>query len=198
MNRVVDGHEDDLRIGRGDDDDLRRRGRGGDDDSLRWGRCCFHRDDLLFIGAQVAGLLGLGAQELHRIHDVLRLAEKGVAQIAHPFGLFAEHGEHLREGDQRLHAGVPGFVLHRLDGVVAFQAAVGERPFGGFRDILRVGGRHQHLRQQRIGKERDGRQHLVELLDVEFRWVGGTYLRGVQQEHGNQERGDAAQDRRHF
>ncbi len=183
MDRVEYGHEDDLRIGRGDGDDLRRRGRCRDDDGLRGRRRGFDRYGLLFVGTQVAGIPGLGTQELHGIHDVVRLVEEGITEIADPFGLFAEHGEHLREGDQRLHARIPWLVLHRLDGVVALQAAVGERPVGSLRDILRISGRHQHLRQQRIGKERDRRQHLVKLLDVELGRVRRTYLRRKQQEH---------------
>ena len=50
--------------------------------------------------------------------------EKGIAQIAHPFGFFAEHGEYLREGDQRLHAGVPGLSLQRIFQLIALQVLV--------------------------------------------------------------------------
>ena len=112
-----------------------------------------------------------------------RLRQESVAEVLNPFGLFAEHGQHLREGDQRLHAGVPRLVLHRFHCIVTLQAAVGERPLGSFRNILRIGGCHQHLRQERVGKERDRRQHLVELLGIEFGRVCGTYLCGEQQEH---------------
>lgn len=136
MDRVIYRHENDLRIGRRDGDDLRRRRWCIDDDGLRRRWRSLDSDDLLFVGTQVARVFRLGTQKLHGIHDGLGLCQESIAEVLNPFGLFAEHGKHLREGDQRLHAGIPRLVLYRFHCIVTLQIAVGECPVGSFRDIL--------------------------------------------------------------
>ncbi|MNQ88916.1 hypothetical protein D3C85_1042060 [compost metagenome] len=131
--RVVAGHVDHLRV----------RGFDHDDGLFVFGRG-FHR--LLRRALQVACLLGLRAQPLDGIHDAVGLRQESVAYGFHPFGLTAHHVHDRREGDQRLDAGIPGFTLDRLDGVVAGLRGVRGRPFGGFRDVVRIGGSHEDLR----------------------------------------------------
>ena len=91
--------------------------------------------------------------------------DERVAEILHPVGLVAHHDDDLRERDQRLDARVPRLILDLLHRSVALVVRVGlvdhSRPP---RHRVRVGRRHQHLRQQRIRIERDRRGHLVELL----------------------------------
>ena len=54
------------------------------------------------------------------------------------------------------------------------------QPLRGFGDLLRIGRRHQHLRQQLIGVERDRRDQLVDLLPRVMRrpGIGGLVERG--------------------
>jgi hypothetical protein len=147
VHRVVDGNEDHLRICRGDGDDLGRWWRRIDDDGLRRRWRGLNGDNLLFIGTQVAGILRLGSEKLHGIHDGLGLCQESIAKVVNPFRLLAQHGEHLRESDQRLHTGIPWLVLNRLDRRVTLQIVVGECPVGCLHDVRRIGGGHQHLRE---------------------------------------------------
>ncbi|MNR05426.1 hypothetical protein D3C85_1214580 [compost metagenome] len=123
---------------------------------------------LLLGGLQRAGLLRLHAQALHRVHHVIGLGEKGIAHRVYPLRLAAHHVHHGWERDERLHARVPLLVGHRLGRRVAGETGVGLRPLRRRGHIGRVGRRHQHLRQQRIGIERHGCQQLVEMRIVEL------------------------------
>ncbi|MNF89195.1 hypothetical protein D3C84_717100 [compost metagenome] len=124
---VVAGHVDHLRVGGLDDDGLgggRRLHHGGGGAGRR-GRGLLDGDILLLVGFQVAGGLGFAAQPLDGIHHVIRLGEEGVPHALHPGRVLAKGGEHLREGHQGLHAGVPGLVGHLFHGVVALGIRVG-------------------------------------------------------------------------
>ena len=140
---------------------------------------------------EVARRLGLLAKELHRIHHFARLREERVAQVTHPFRLLAQHREHLRKRHQRLHARIPRLVLHGLHRGVTLHAAMGKGPIDRERHVRRIGGRHQHLRQQRVGKQRDGCEHLVELRMRERRGLGGARRAHGQQACDDQRRGSA-------
>ena len=159
-DRVVVRHVDDLGRGLADGDDL-----------------ALARDAHLLARAEVAGRLGAPAQTLHRVHDVGLLREESLAQPLRPVELLVHHGEDLRERRQRLDAGVPVHALDRPYRVLTLQAGVGARPAGRLHHLQRVGGRHQDLRQQRIGIERYRRQHLVELRLPEGDPVLGERLR---------------------
>ena len=147
---------DDERIIVGDVDHLRACGPHVDDRSF------LHHADLL-AAAQVARSLRAAAQLLHGIHHGRLLREEGVAQGFGPVELFVHALQDLREGHQRLHARVPVLVLRRAHGVVALQAGVGARPACRLDHLDRINGRHEDLREQRIGIERDRGEHLVEL-----------------------------------
>jgi hypothetical protein len=73
-------------------------------------------DDDLVIAAQISVVLGLPALSLHRIHHVLLLRLKRVAKISGPTHVVGHHLEHRREGQKRLHTGIPGKMI-RLDRV---------------------------------------------------------------------------------
>ena len=45
------------------------------------------------------GFLGIDTTAVISTLPAFALIKEGVTQIANPFGFFAEHGQHLREGD---------------------------------------------------------------------------------------------------
>jgi hypothetical protein len=121
----------------------------------------------VLVRGEVARALRRRAQPLDRVHHVLGLQQEGVAEVLHPRRVLAHHDDDLREGDQRLHARVPWLVVDEFHGGVTLFVRVGARPERRFGDVGRVGGRHQHLRQQRVGEQRDLRGELVDLLLAE-------------------------------
>ena len=99
-SRIVGRHIDDLRICRLNNNDRLA------------GRRLFHNHLLLLCGLEIAFILCLLAQLLHRIHNRFRIGQKGITHILYPVRLFTRHGQHLWKGDQRHDAGIPGLVLH--------------------------------------------------------------------------------------
>ena len=137
---VVVGHVDHLRIER-----------------LNGERTRSLHNNQSFIGGKLACRACPPAQLLHRIHDVRFLCEECLAEPARPVRILVHAREQLRERDQRLHARVPVFVLHRAHRIVALQARIGARPARRCGHLERIGRGHQHLREQRIGIQRDRR-----------------------------------------
>ena len=140
------------------------------------------------IRAQIARGLRPAPQGLHRIHHLRLLIEERVAQRLRPLRVLVHALEHLRECDQRFHARVPVLALGRAHRVVAGKTGAGPGPARGFDHFERVGRCHQDLRQQRVGVERDRREHLVEFLLRKH--IGGlgerAALRQRQRERGEQ------------
>ena len=155
------------------------RPRGGDSTAtFCWtvgGRRRLH-DDLLLLGRlQVAFGLRLGAQALHGVHHVLLLREERVAELLGPVELLVHHREHLRERDQRLDARVPGLALAaRPRGPCPSAFGFAFEPARRFDDLERIGRGHQHLREQRVGIERDRRDELLDLLRLERRFLSAA------------------------
>ena len=89
--------------------------------------------------------------------------EKRGAEAARPRQVLVHALQQPGEGDQRLDARVPVLVRDQGDGLVALQPGVRARPARRLDDVERIGRGHQHLRQQRVGIQRDRREHLVEL-----------------------------------
>ena len=115
-------------------------------------------DVLVLVGRKVARGLRLVAQPLHGIHHVVGLRQERIAQALHPGRILAERRERLRECHQRLHARIPRLRSATcFDRVVALGIRIRLRPGRRIGDIARIGRRHQHLRQQRIGIQRDRR-----------------------------------------
>ena len=131
---------------------------------------------------QLAGFHRELAQCLDPRHDLGLLRRKGDANRLGPLDMLAHHLDDLREGDQRLDARIPGQRLQSLDQRIALELrmAVLLQPLRGLGDLLRVGRGHQHLREQLIGVERDGRDQLVDLLPRVMRrpGIGGLVERG--------------------
>ena len=117
----------------------------------------------LLVAVQIAGSVGALAQELHAIHHLAFLREKGLAQALRPIQILVHAVQDFRERHQRLDADIPVLVLDRVDRVLAFQAGMLARPARGLRHFQRVGGRDQHLRQHAVRIQRDRRQHLVQI-----------------------------------
>jgi len=71
---------------------------------------------------------------------VVPVRQQGIAELLGPFQLVVQQCEHVREGHQRFHRGVPGLRLQRLCQGVAFQrTVVGLRqPALGLYDLQRI------------------------------------------------------------
>ena len=174
--RVVRRHVDHLRVRRLDLDHRLLRRRLLDDHLLLLG------------GLEVARLLRFLAQPLHRVEHRLLVGEERVAELLRPVELLVHRLEGLREGDERLHAHVPGLALHRLHRGVALHVRVRLHPARGLDDLERIGRGHQHLRQQRIRVEGDRRNQRLDLLRLERRRLAlrlrdAAGRRGRREEH---------------
>ncbi|MNP12695.1 hypothetical protein D3C76_1049420 [compost metagenome] len=144
---------------------------------------------------QVAGGLGLVTQALYRAHDIVGLRQERITQALHPRRVLAQGREQLWEGYQRLYARVPRLLRDLFDCIIARRLGVGLGPGDSFAHLSRVSGGHQYLSQQRVGVQRNRRQHLVQLLLREHRglgrdrvglrgWVGGWYVLRQRQAGG--------------
>ena len=161
--RVVVRHVNDLGIRLLDNDGLPLR---------------LHAHDV--VGPEVPRCLRLLPQVLDRVHHLLLLGKKCVAQPLHPVQLLVHHGEHMRKRDQRLDAGIPVVPLDRLHRLVAGEIGIGPGPARGLNGFDRIGRCHQNLRQQRIRIKRDRCQHLIELLLREHGLAGQGLIRRPQ------------------
>ena len=105
----------------------------------------------------------------------MRLGQKRITEIFHPGRILAHHRQQGRESDKRFNAGIPRLAGNCLNGGIPFHGGVILGPLHRLHDVVRVGGSHQHLRQQTVRVERDGGNPLVNLrLGV----GGGHRLRG--------------------
>src|SRR5262245_57728255 len=135
--------------------------------------------DLLLLGrGQLVVGVRLRAQPLNRIHDVRLLRQHGVAELLRPVELRAHHGEHRRRRCELLEAVVPALLVDRGLELIALEILVLGGPAVGLHHLERIGRGDQHLRQQRIGIERDRRQQRVELFRFEQRLLGCGRRRG--------------------
>lgn len=69
-------------------------------------------DALAFVRPQVARHLRPAPQILYRIHYLRLLGKKCVAQRLQPLQVLVHAREHMREGQQGFHAGIP-VLIHR-------------------------------------------------------------------------------------
>ena len=164
---IVRRHVDDLRACRLDLDDSggllnhhglrarcrRRRRRGGLD-----------RHFLLGGGLQIPLRLRPGAQALDGIQHALLVGQERVAQLLGPVELLVQQVEDLGKGGERFDAVVPRLVLELLVELIAREVRIGLDESRGLDDLQRIGGSHQHLRQQGVRIQGDRRRHLLELL----------------------------------
>jgi hypothetical protein len=152
--RIVYRHVDNLGDGRFDDDGL----------------ALGILDDRLFVGGPQAALgLGLLSELLDRVHHPILLGQKGVSQLLRPLEPVIHHLQDRREVRERFHTRVPVLLFQGSRQLVAPQVRVCLYPAGRPNDLQGVGRSHQDLNQKLIRIERDGRQHLVQLLLSEDR-----------------------------
>ncbi len=119
---------------------------------------------LLRRGSQLAGLLRLLPQGLHRIHHVLLLRQKSVAQVGGPIHVGVELLQHVGKHDQRLYAGVPVLLLDRGSEHGTGETWVLLQPLPGFDHFERIGGGGHYLAEQRIRVQRNGRHQILQLI----------------------------------
>ena len=139
----------------------------------RRGRHILHRHVLILVALQVARGLRLMPQALHAAHHIVGLRQEGVAQSLNPGGILPQRHQHLRKGDQRLHARVPGLTGYFFDCIIAFRFGVRFRPGDGLGDFPWVGAGHQHLCKEWVRIKGNRRQHLIQLLLSKDRILGG-------------------------
>ena len=94
---------------------------------------------------------------------------EGPAQLRGPGQVAGHVVDHLRERHQRHEARLEARLLGGLLQLAALQGRVLLQPRAELADLARVAGAEQHLREQLVGIERDGRQQLVEVGGVEPR-----------------------------
>ena len=166
---VIAGNIDHLRIGRFYFNNLRGRRRrrvgGGRCCRAAGGNRCGRGDNhfLLWRGFQCPGLLGNSTQALHRVHHIMRLGQKRIAEVLHPRRIFAHHRQQGRESDKGFDAGIPRLTGNRLNRRIPFHRGVILGPLYRLHDVVGISGGHQHLRQQTVRVERDGRDPLINL-----------------------------------
>ena len=106
---------------------------------------------LLWGGLQLPGLLCLLPHALHRIHYILLLRQKRVAQVRGPGDVVVQALQHIREDRQGLDAGIPILLLRGLGEGGTGEPGIPLQPLEGLHHFQRIRGGHQKLAQQRIG-----------------------------------------------
>ena len=88
----------------------------------------------------------------------------GVAEVRRPVEISAHQLDNVRKARERLHRKIPVLIVDA--GMVAFddQRLVLVRPALRLDDLHGIGAHGQHLREQGVGIERDGRQQLFEFF----------------------------------
>jgi hypothetical protein len=129
-----------------------------------WAPLLHGRYLLLWGRLEVAGGGRLGPQRLNRLHDLRLLRQEGIPDLAGPADLGVHHLQDLRHRGERLHARVPGFLLHRVLEGLAGDLRVCFLPARCEHDLERIRRRHQDLSKQRIRIERDRCEQLLQLF----------------------------------
>src|SRR5579862_503070 len=140
-------------------------------------RCRFDGDRLLLGALEIACLFRHEAQALDRVHHVILLGQEGIAELLGPVELVVHHGEHRRKRGQRLYTWIPALLLEGILQGLVLEGGVLLLPARRFDDFERIGGRHQDLRQQRVGIEGNGRDDLLDFLRLEYGRLRGRRLR---------------------
>src|SRR5262249_52847894 len=122
---------------------------------------------LLLGGLQLVVLLRPVSQPLDRVHHVRLLSQHRIAELLRPVELVAHHLEGIGCCREALDAVVPALLVDRGLERIALEILVLVDPTGGLHDLERIGRRHEHQGQQRVGVERDRRDERVELLGLE-------------------------------
>ena len=131
-----------------------------------------------FVSTAICGLdcrlpclLRLKSLALYRRHHRRLVRRHRLPQLCRPVHLLAHVVHHLREQHQvlaaRREAGLPGGAGQRITP----EALVLQQPVADVEHLLRCGRDRQHLGQQQVGVERDGRDQVIDRY-------GGRLARG--------------------
>ncbi len=147
--------------------DIDRRGIGrlDGDDILPTIRACDHC--LLGRGLECARFIRFRPKLLDHVGDVLRLVHLGVAEIGGPVEILAHLLHHGRKARESLHRRIPVLTVDPGEVVARDLVRVLVEPALRLDNLHGVCARWQHLRQQRIGIERDRGEQLSELIPSE-------------------------------
>ena len=104
------------------------------------------------------------AHDLDRVHHVVRVVVISLPQCSGPRKISGHLIEHALERSERLDARIPGLLLGGIGQWAGFERRVLRDPPVGRGDLVRIGRAGQYLRDELVRIERDGRDHLVELL----------------------------------
>ncbi len=170
--RVIGRHVHHVRLHGLDGDVLRRRldHRGACVHGLhvRRGRVVLRRRGAghaqLVVVLEAARLRCALAHDLDRVHHIGRVVVVGLPERLGPRDVAGHLVDDRAECGERLHARVPGLLVGCIGQRTGLEVAVLRKPFVRGGDLLGVGGTGQDLGHQLVGVERDGRDHLVELL----------------------------------
>ena len=109
---LVRGYVDDFGIGRCDLDDF--------PGFARFTLDHLRHHDLLLVAFQVADPIGLGAELLDCLHDVLLLIVHGRTQLLSPIEIVVHHADDLRVVEQPQHTGIPFLIGLQIGLFLAF------------------------------------------------------------------------------
>ena len=162
---------DNLRLGRLNDDGLwwRLHNRGSwRTRRVRWWRgtwsLILNGDILLLVAFQVPRLLGALAHDLHGVHHVLGNVEIGVSKGRSPRQACCHLIQHIGKLGEAFDTDIPRLLVGSLYELTIFEARILLEP--GIRgcDFIGIHGGREDLCDQIIGKERDRRDELIELI----------------------------------
>ena len=122
---------------------------------------------------QFAGSLGLGPQALDSGHYVGLLRKERVAKIGGPADIRVQTLHDILKSNQGLNAGIPILLFCGIDQSRSFHSGVLVQKLLRFHQLQRISTGNQHLAQQRIRIQSDGRHQAVQLFRSKrllFRW----------------------------
>ena len=144
-------------------------------------------DDVFLRSArrQIPLGLGLGAEALDGIHDILLLVKKSHADLGGPSQVVIQPFEDGGVMRQALDAGVPRLLVGGVDVAALADVTVGQD------DLRGQGGGGENLSQQRIGIKGDGLEQLVQRLGRQqsgHRLGRGGHVLGARRNRGAEEK----------
>src|SRR5579871_4414154 len=107
--------------------------------------------------------LRASAHHLDRFHHILRLVVVRIAQVRRPLQVAIHLRQNLREGGQRLYAGIPGLHVGGLSKLLLVSVALRLPPPVRFHHWWRISQRGKYLRDQAVGVERNRCHQLLKL-----------------------------------
>ena len=113
---------------------------------------------------QLAGTRCTLTHDLDRVHHVVRVVVVGLPESGGPWQILRHLVQHALERRERFDARVPRLPLCGIGQRAGLQSTVLRNPGIGRGDLIGVGRTGQHLRDELVGIQRDGRDHLIQLL----------------------------------